>query len=87
MAATQSNASEQLLRETAYLIWEHAGRPFGQAELHWEMAKELTERTQAPTAPSASAESRPRKDSAAAKIGGSRKRASGRDSGGSSVYQ
>ena len=35
--------TEQLIRETAYRLWEEDGRPFGQAERHWEMAKKLTE--------------------------------------------
>jgi hypothetical protein len=41
MTTTPTNASEQMLREVAYSIWEDAGRPTGQAELHWEMAKAL----------------------------------------------
>src|ERR1700712_1675201 len=41
MTTKPANASEQMLREVAYSIWEDAGRPMGQAELHWEMAQAL----------------------------------------------
>jgi len=32
---------EQRIRETAYHLWEKAGRPAGEAEQHWELAKQL----------------------------------------------
>jgi hypothetical protein len=35
--------SEQDIREAAYLIWEHEGRPEGRADDHWMRA--LTERS------------------------------------------
>ncbi len=31
---------EQRIRELAYSIWQHEGRPHGQAERHWQMARE-----------------------------------------------
>ena len=34
---------EQRIRETAYHLWERDGRPAGQAERHWEMARRMTE--------------------------------------------
>jgi hypothetical protein len=39
-ASTYSIANEEQIREIAYLIWEQAGRPAGQADWHWEMAKQ-----------------------------------------------
>jgi hypothetical protein len=41
-AATNDNR-EQRVRETAYHLWEKAGRPMGQAERHWEMAERLAD--------------------------------------------
>lgn len=32
--------NEDYLQELAYRIWEMEGRPFGQAERHWQMALE-----------------------------------------------
>jgi hypothetical protein len=66
MAAAQTNANEQILRERAYLIWEQSGRPFGQADLHWQMAKELTEKIEDPKPRTASSKSRPKKKIAGA---------------------
>ena len=34
---------EQRIRETAYHLWEEDGRPIGQAERHWEMARKIAE--------------------------------------------
>lgn len=34
---------EQRIRERAYSIWEHEGRPDGQAERHWRMAERAVE--------------------------------------------
>ena len=34
---------EQRIRETAYHLWEEDGRPVGQAERHWEMARKIAE--------------------------------------------
>ena len=34
---------EQRIRERAHAIWEHEGRPEGQAERHWQMAKHAIE--------------------------------------------
>jgi Protein of unknown function (DUF2934) len=31
---------EQRIRERAYIIWEHEGRPEHQAERHWRLAQE-----------------------------------------------
>lgn len=31
---------EQSIRERAFAIWEHEGRPDGQAERHWRMAEQ-----------------------------------------------
>ena len=35
------------LMEIAYLIWEAEGRPIGQAERHWRMAKSALEQEEA----------------------------------------
>jgi hypothetical protein len=35
---------EQRIRERAYQIWEHEGRPDGRAEHHWEQACALIAR-------------------------------------------
>lgn len=37
---------EQRVRERAYAIWEHEGRPEGQAERHWRMAEHAIEELQ-----------------------------------------
>ena len=34
---------ERRVRERAYAIWEHEGRPEGQAERHWHMAEHAIE--------------------------------------------
>ena len=34
---------EQQIRELAYEIWQSEGRPDGQEERHWEMARKLVE--------------------------------------------
>jgi DUF2934 family protein len=34
---------EKRIRETAYFIWEREGRPEGQADRHWEEAREIVE--------------------------------------------
>jgi hypothetical protein len=35
------HAKEQALRECAYFLWEHEGRPEGRAFAHWEQALTL----------------------------------------------
>jgi hypothetical protein len=91
MAAIQANMDEQSLRETAYLIWEQAGRPFGQADLHWQMAKEVSESAAAVIQLSSAPAGAPRKVSVTAKPTGSsrkaRKSASAQDVGGAAVFQ
>jgi len=37
------NIHEQRIREFAYQIWESEGKPHGQTERHWEMARKLAE--------------------------------------------
>ncbi|MGP6270298.1 DUF2934 domain-containing protein, partial [Pseudomonas paraeruginosa] len=37
------SADEKRIREFAYQIWESEGRPEGQAERHWAMARQLAE--------------------------------------------
>ncbi|KAF1071083.1 MAG: hypothetical protein GAK45_00619 [Pseudomonas citronellolis] len=37
------NIDEQRISEFAYQIWESEGRPQGQAERHWQMARRLAE--------------------------------------------
>jgi hypothetical protein len=32
------HTAEQVIRETAYFIWEREGRPDGRAESHWQRA-------------------------------------------------
>jgi hypothetical protein len=34
-----SDPKEEKIRAIAHRIWEEAGRPSDQADLHWEMAK------------------------------------------------
>ncbi|MBL4609190.1 DUF2934 domain-containing protein [Halopseudomonas sp.] len=36
-------SDEERIRELAYQIWESEGRPEGQTEKHWEMARKLME--------------------------------------------
>jgi hypothetical protein len=43
MKAAINEDREQRVRETAYHLWEKAGRPMGQAERHWEMAERLAQ--------------------------------------------
>lgn len=38
---------EQRIRDFAYQIWESEGRPDGQAERHWAMARKLAEAAEA----------------------------------------
>ncbi len=92
MATIQTNVDEQILRETAYLIWEEAGRPFGQEDLHWRIAKELTAKTDVPTPQAAIPKTAARKKRTAAEAPGSsakpgRKGASTRDNTGNTVFQ
>lgn len=42
---------EQRIRETAYRLWENDGRPTGQAERHWEMARKMAEEAERAPAP------------------------------------
>lgn len=35
-----TNMNDNTLQELAYRIWEAEGRPFGEAERHWQMALE-----------------------------------------------
>lgn len=37
------SSDEDRIRELAYQIWESEGRPEGQTEKHWEMARKLAE--------------------------------------------
>ena len=37
------SAEEKRIREFAYQIWESEGKPEGQEERHWEMARKLAE--------------------------------------------
>jgi len=37
------NTAEQQIREYAYQIWLTEGSPQGQAQRHWEMARQLAE--------------------------------------------
>lgn len=37
------NNQEQRIRDFAYQIWEAEGKPEGQAERHWAMARKLAE--------------------------------------------
>lgn len=37
------NTHEQRIREFAYQIWESEGKPHGQTERHWDMARKLAE--------------------------------------------
>lgn len=41
--AMHMDHKEQRIRETAYHLWEEDGRPVGQAERHWEMARKIAE--------------------------------------------
>ena len=34
---------EQRIRETAYHLWEKDGRPLGQAERYWDMARNVAD--------------------------------------------
>ncbi|MEL7941621.1 MULTISPECIES: DUF2934 domain-containing protein [Pseudomonas] len=40
------NIDERRVRELAHQIWESEGRPEGQAERHWRMARSLAEAEQ-----------------------------------------
>lgn len=37
------SADEKRIRDFAYQIWESEGKPHGQEERHWEMARKLAE--------------------------------------------
>ncbi|MCY1405341.1 hypothetical protein D9M71_205800 [compost metagenome] len=37
------SADDKRIREFAYQIWESEGKPTGQEERHWEMARKLAE--------------------------------------------
>jgi hypothetical protein len=41
MMMSSIETREQRLREIAHRIWEEEGRPSGEDERHWEMAKEI----------------------------------------------
>ncbi len=55
--AMRSDHKEQRIREAAYHLWEKDGRPAGQADRHWEMARKIAEDAErqqaAPPAPKA----------------------------------
>ncbi|MCW5461073.1 DUF2934 domain-containing protein, partial [Pseudomonas aeruginosa] len=54
------SADEKRIREFAYQIWESEGRPEGQAERHWAMARQLAEaEAAAPAAKKPRARARP----------------------------
>ena len=36
-----STGHESQIREVAYFLWEQEGRPDGQAERHWDLARSL----------------------------------------------
>ncbi len=55
------SADEKRIREFAYQIWESEGKPVGQEERHWEMARKLAEAEAEALAPKAT----PRKKAAA----------------------
>ncbi|MEH6564300.1 MAG: DUF2934 domain-containing protein [Halopseudomonas sp.] len=59
------------VRELAYQIWESEGKPEGQGERHWQMARELMDTAQDgdlnPTPPTPIAKSRARKTNPAPK--------------------
>ncbi len=41
------NLQEDVIRQTAYALWEQEGCPQGQAERHWLLALELLDKTPA----------------------------------------
>jgi hypothetical protein len=43
MKAALNENREQRVRETAYHLWEKAGRPIGEADRHWQMAERLAD--------------------------------------------
>ena len=46
------SAKDERIREFAYQIWESEGRPDGQEQRHWEMARKLAQaEALAPTKP------------------------------------
>jgi hypothetical protein len=53
MKAAINDNREQRVRETAYHLWEKAGRPMGQAERHWEMAERLADQAEGSPLPTA----------------------------------
>lgn len=68
---THSEKSETLIRERAYHIWEAAGRPDGEADLHWFLAMQEVFASPPMTTPEpvAKAKTRARKAEPAAKAG------------------
>ncbi|MCF3154702.1 DUF2934 domain-containing protein [Pseudomonas juntendi] len=61
------SVDEKRIREFAYQIWESEGKPAGQEDRHWEMARKLAEalapkaapRKRAPAKPKPAAEPKP----------------------------
>ena len=51
MQQTSASSDDQRIRETAYHLWEKDGRPFGQAERHWQLALRLAAEPAAESAP------------------------------------
>jgi hypothetical protein len=66
---------EERIRETAYRLWEEDGRPIGQAERHWDLARKLAEddEPRQPASPS-----RPVREASGKKAPPARKRSSAR---------
>ncbi|RMQ47791.1 hypothetical protein ALQ04_04244 [Pseudomonas cichorii] len=55
------SADEKRIREFAYQIWESEGKPAGQEQRHWEMARKLAEaEALAPDKTSASKANKPK---------------------------
>ncbi|GFM81269.1 hypothetical protein PSCICO_38630 [Pseudomonas cichorii] len=55
------SADEKRIREFAYQIWESEGKPTGQEQRHWEMARKLAEaEALAPDKTSASKANKPK---------------------------
>jgi hypothetical protein len=46
--AMATDNREQRIRETAYRLWEQDGRPHGQADRHWDLARKLAENSEPP---------------------------------------
>ncbi len=45
------STQDQRIKELAYRIWESEGKPHGQSERHWEMARKLAEAEAAESTP------------------------------------